>query len=458
MKIPSLPILSLLLLLAAIDASADFSRLDALTERSVDDSVAAFMEETRAVGLSIGIVVDGEIVFLKGYGFADREAGVQATERTLYRLGSVSKSITGILAMQLVEEGLLDLSEDVRRHVPEYPEKGRGVMRVGHLLRHQSGIVHYDGRRDGQYCTAEVDTAAQRRYIEEHPDRYDAIAALEIFRDQPICFAPGEHFQYTTWGYSLLGALLERVAGDSYEYLLYRRIVLPLGLPTLQPEFRAFRPYPNEASGYERFGTQTMPSFPTIDLTDVSYKLPGGGLIGSVVDLALVMKGLVKTELFSATTLDLFGEVGVPRDGDSSSYGYGIWSGHRNGQPVLWHSGSQSKTATLFYFSPESRNGIVVMSNTRGINLYPLVDDIYPRLDTIVVIDAPPFYPDPPRLARFRTEIDIRLDQGESYEGYTEPGTYIDTLVSSIGCDSIRVVRVEVGNRSDPTGSTGREE
>lgn len=447
--------ISVLSLLAALffcstESRATYSRIDAETAGFIADTVTSFLEETGAVGLSIGVMVDGEVAFLAGYGFADRENEIPATEHTLYRLASISKSITGILAMQLVESEALDLEADIRSYVQEYPNKDHGTIRVRHLLSHQSGIIHYDGTANGQYCSDPYSRTAQSGYILVHSDRYNPIAALGIFSDQETCFEPGEHYQYTTWGFCLAGAVIERAGDESYVDQLYRRIICPLELPTLQPEFQAHRPYPNEAAGYELSGDDVISSPLSTDLIDISYKLPSGGMIGSVIDLTLVMRGIVNPELFSEETRDLFGQDQVPADGESPRYGYGISTYFRGGDRLFWHSGSQAKTATLFYFSPDNRNGVALMSNTRGVNLFPLARAVYDRLRAASLVGRTPYQIPSGYHARFHTEYSATTCEGKPYEGYSESGTYVDTLVSSFGCDSVRTLHLTVLPSSHP--------
>lgn len=101
------------------------------------------MRAQHAVGVAIGLIDDREVVYVKGYGLADREHRTATTRRTLFRWASVSKTLTAVRAMQLWEAGELDLDRDVRAYVPEFPDKGH-VITVRQLLSHQSGLPHYD--------------------------------------------------------------------------------------------------------------------------------------------------------------------------------------------------------------------------------------------------------------------------------------------------------------------------
>ena len=121
--------------------------LPASTVAEIDRTVAAFLTKVQAPGLSLAVGVDGALRFEKGYGFADLEHLVPATASTVYRLASVSKPITAVATMQLVERGRLALDDTVGKWLPEMPPALRPIT-VRQLLSHQSGIRHYTAEED----------------------------------------------------------------------------------------------------------------------------------------------------------------------------------------------------------------------------------------------------------------------------------------------------------------------
>lgn len=358
--------------------NAQFNRLTKSDKTAIEEMITDQKESENMVGLSVGIIQNGEVAYLKGFGFQDSLKNIKATENTVYRLASVSKSVTGLLSMRLVEKNLLNLDKDIRYYIPEYPEKPEGIITSEDLLSNESGIIHYSGSGD---CQDAYNKTARNNYADNHKSTYDPVEALKVFKDQKICFKPGEHYQYTTWGFCLLGAVIERAAKSPFEEVLYDELVCPLDLPTLQIEFPDKLPYPNETQGYRVDGGKvSLADEGNFDFGNVSYKVPGGGLISSVVDLTLLMKGIVNREFIKDETVKLFGSRHIPDDGKPSFYGYGTSSNFRNGDTLFWHSGSQSKTATLIYYSPENKNGVAIMCNTKNVNLYPLARLIYDYL------------------------------------------------------------------------------
>lgn len=432
------------------DATSQFVRIDATSQSEIESFINQQKSKERIVGLSVGIIRDGEVVYLKGFGYQDSLKDIKATENTKYRLASVSKSITGLIAMRLLENGELDLDKDIRSYVPEYPVKPEGTITSEELLSNESGIIHYSGTSNGQYCSSSYDKTSRNNYIDDHTSRYDPIAAIDIFKNQPICFTPGKHYQYTTWGFCLMGAVLERAAKRPFEQVLFEEIVCPLSLPTLQIEYQDNRPYPNETAGYEIDDGKIIPTPTTLtDYKDVSYKTPGGGLISSVVDLTLIMKGVVNRELLSDKTVAKFGTWHYDDSGERTYYGYGTSSGSRNGDSLFWHSGSQAKTATIIYYSPENKNGVAIMANTYGAYLFPMARLIYDYLPN-TTIKGDMFEIPKQEFSWSNSSVRDTICQGEEWNGYKESGTYTDQLMAQNGCDSFRTVHLVVLPKNTP--------
>jgi serine beta-lactamase-like protein LACTB len=138
------------------------------------------MESQQLVGLAMGVIVDGKVVHVRGFGFADREAKRPVDERTMFRWASISKPLTAMRAMQLVEQGKLDLDAEVREYVPEFPKKPHFIT-TRQLLGHLGGIVHY---RNGVVIRSQVE------YESPHPFA-DVVVALDTFKESPLIAEPG---------------------------------------------------------------------------------------------------------------------------------------------------------------------------------------------------------------------------------------------------------------------------
>ena len=328
--------------------------------KHVDHAMRDEMAGQELVGLAVGIIQDGQIAYLKGYGLADREQRVPVTRQTMFRWASISKSLTAVAAMQLWERGELDFEREARRYVPEFPDKG-ATIRIRHLLCHQGGIVHYT---NGKVIRI------KRDYPVAHPFE-NVIYALDTFRESPLVNEPGEKYSYTTHGYILLSAGVERAGKQKFAHQVRDRIAKPLKLGTLQPDYQ-WEEIPHRAVGYRQRGGQVEVS----TNTDVSWKLGGGGFISNIDDLAKFTAGLLNHRLVKPATRQKMWTRQMTRDGKQTKYALGFsfnhyrdgelhtWSANGTGIEIVGHSGSQEKTKTWMALWPQKKLGVVVMSNS----------------------------------------------------------------------------------------------
>ena len=198
---------------------------------SIEAAVAAKMAEKNIPGLSMAVVRDGQLVWKKSFGVAIRETKEPATDATVYRIASSTKPITATAAMQLVEKGKLDLDAPVQKYAPTFPKKKYPIT-TRQLLSHTSGVRNY------------------RREEPERTDHFDRLTdAFVIFKDDSLEFEPGTRYMYSTFGYTLLGAVIEGASGMSFPDYLRENIFKPAGMTITQPD-DARKNIPNRAQGY----------------------------------------------------------------------------------------------------------------------------------------------------------------------------------------------------------------
>ncbi len=325
-------------------------------DASVDSVAVAQAEKQELVGLAWAVVRKGEPLHRGTFGFADREKSRPVDDNTLFRWASISKPLTAIAAMQLVEGDRLDLDRNVREYVPEFPEKPQPINSL-QLLAHQGGIVHYT---NGPVIRTEVE------YEVEHPFE-DVILALDTFKESPLVAEPGTKYAYTTRGYILLGAVVQRAGGEPYWKQVKQRIAKPLGMQSLRPDYPWTRT-PERARGYRRVLGVIVPSTDT----DVSWKLPGGGFTSNVTDLARFAEGLLGEKLVQPKTRERMWTRQPLPEGKTSSYGLGFFVGKAHGQRLISHSGCQEATRTLMRLFPDRGTAVVLMSNCEYANLKPI--------------------------------------------------------------------------------------
>lgn len=324
----------------------------------VDAAIQAEVDRTGIVGLAAVVIDGGEIAWTKGYGYADREDKVPVDPAaTQFRWASISKPVTAVAALQLAEEGRLDLDADIRFYVPEFPDKGARIT-ARDLLRHQGGIVHY--------ANGEV-VRTEKVYAEPHPFA-DVIKALDTFKDSPLVAPPGRKFSYSTHGYILLSAVVERAGKERFADQVQARIAGPLGMANFRPDYQ-WEEIPGRAAGYSREGEKMDGEIvrrTDAEDEDVSWKLGGGGFTSPATDLARFGVGLIGRKLVSEETEELMWAVNKPADPEGAKpYGLGFFVIDRpDGTKWVGHDGSQAKARTCLMLDPSGKRGIALMSNS----------------------------------------------------------------------------------------------
>ena len=344
----------------------------------MDEAARAEMVRQQIVGLAVGVIQEGRISYLKGYGWSDREKRISVSRKTMFRWASISKSLTALVAMQLWEKGQLKLDGDVRQYVPEFPDKAQRIT-PRQLLSHQGGIVHYS---NGPVVVT------LRQYDQPNPFE-SVLLAVDTFKESPLVNLPGQKYAYTTHGFILLSAAVERAGKQKFAHQVRDRIAKPLGMNTLQPDYQ-WIDIPNRTIGYRKRQNKIVVS----SNTDVSWKLGGGGYISSIEDLAKLGEGLLNGKLIQPKTRDLMWAPRTTTTGKQTSYGLGFrrWK-YVNGalqsvsaeaaateskkqvlMRLVGHSGSQEKTKTLLVLEPQKRFGLVLMSNSEHTQIYSLAE------------------------------------------------------------------------------------
>lgn len=312
---------------------------------AVEAALSSAMSRHEIPGLSVSVVLEGQLRWSNGYGLADLENFVPAKAGTVYRLGSVSKPMTAVAVLQLAEQGRLDLDAPIQKAVPSFPEKPWPVT-ARLLLAHLGGIRHY----------AEGEMGSTRHYA-------SLAEGLDIFRNDPLLHQPGSKYVYSTYGYNLLGAAVEGASGLEFAEYLRTKVFGPAGMTDTRTD-DVFAIIPNRAQGYAR----TAPGhLSNSGLADTSYKVPGGGLVSTASDVARFAVALQSEILLPKEALERMFTRQKTIDGKPVSYGLGWTIGQRAGHREVWHTGGQQRVSTILYTQPDRRLAVVLLTNLEGI-------------------------------------------------------------------------------------------
>ncbi|HVR95712.1 MAG TPA: serine hydrolase domain-containing protein, partial [Thermoanaerobaculia bacterium] len=331
--------LFLILVLAAVLPAA--AAVPPETVTGIDKMLAASYPASEP-GAAVLVVKDGDVLLRKGYGLANLELGVPVEPDMAFEIGSVTKQFTAAAILMLAERGQLRLDDDVTRHLPEFPTQGRKIT-IEHLLTHTSGIPSYTGLPEWQGQSRQEATVDQ---------------LIGFFRDKPLEFEPGTRWAYNNSAYVLLGAIVEKLSGKTYEQFVEEEIFKPLGMKDSRYGSKS-EVVARRASGYEgETGAYRNASY-----LSMTQPYSAGALISTVDDLAAWDRALTGETLLKKASLErMFTPVSLA-SGLSTRYAYGWSVFDFEGRRVIEHGGDINGYASYLLRIPEERLVVVILSN-----------------------------------------------------------------------------------------------
>ncbi len=289
------------------------------------------------------------------------EWNIPNTADTKFRVGSVTKQFTAMLIMQLVEEGKLKLDAPVTTYIPDYPKDKGDKITIHHLLTHTSGIHNY----------TDLPTFGDIMRNPESPEDL-----VKSFWDLPLDFEPGAKFNYSNSGYILLGYIIEKVTGKSYEDVLKEKIFEPLGMKNSGYDHTADI-IPKRASGYEKAGSDYF----NAQYIDMTVPYSAGSIYSTVENLYLWDQALYTDKLLSKKYMNkIFTPYAKPPFADSYGYGWGLIKKHLDNVDdslnIITHGGTINGFNSLILRITNSKDLIVLLNNTGVTNLNEISDKI----------------------------------------------------------------------------------
>jgi serine beta-lactamase-like protein LACTB len=227
----------------------------------------------------------GKIVFSGGAGSIDLENDVPATGQSVYNIGSVSKVMTAIAIMQLVEKGSIALDDDIRKYVPEFPDKGSKIT-IWNLVTHTSGIRHY---RVSDFPDTPDNENAQASF--------DWAKGIQLIAGEPLLFRPGQYYSYSSYAVNLLQGVVEKASGQPFEQYMADHVWKPAGAASFSFDIPE-RVVAHRAHCYRLADGHFLNYY----YNDVRYKFASGGMIASAEDLVRVGAAVNEDRLLSTST------------------------------------------------------------------------------------------------------------------------------------------------------------
>jgi CubicO group peptidase (beta-lactamase class C family) len=343
-----------LLLLAAISLLATPAWA---TSAPSNDELARYADELFAKaypaaepGAAVLVAKDGKVLLRKGYGMASLELGVPIQPDMVFELGSITKQFTAAAILMLQEGGKLSVQDEITKYLPDYPTHGQKIT-IDHLLTHVSGIPSYTGLPEWRPRVREDLTPQQ---------------LIDLFKDKPLEFNPGEKWAYNNSAYVLLGAVIEKVSGKSYEDFVEQEIFVPAGMK------RSYYGHQNEVvagrvTGYDK----EEAGYKVAEYLSLTQPYAAGSLMSTVDDLVLWVEALSSGKLLKKESLERMGTPAKLASGQSTKYAYGLGIGEEGGTRIVEHGGGIFGFSTDLLHAPDQRLLVVILSNNPGLELSP---------------------------------------------------------------------------------------
>ena len=322
---------ALLLTLGQIGFSQNFDKT------KLDNYFNAIEQNNKFMG-SVAVSKNGEIIFTKSTGFADVENNLKATEKTKYRIGSISKSFTAVLILKAAEEKKIDLNQTIDKWFPSITNAKE--ITVKHLLSHRSGIHNFTDDKD--YLTWNTQPKTETKLI-------------EIIQKGGSDFKPDSKAEYSNSNFVLLSYILEKIFAKSYSDLLQEFIVKPIGL-TNTYVFGKINPNNNECKSYSFSGTWKLETE-----TDFTIPLGAGAITSTPSDLTKFADALFGGKLLKTESLEIMKTV---EDG----YGIGLFQIPFYKNIGYGHTGGIDGFSSVYSHFADDKISYALISNGTNIN------------------------------------------------------------------------------------------
>jgi CubicO group peptidase (beta-lactamase class C family) len=317
-----------------------------VAERKLAAAIDAVMGEIYKPGEPGAAVIvrrGGRTLFRKGYGMADLELGVKVEPDMIFRLGSITKQFTATAILMLAEQGRLSLEDEIGKYLPTFPVGDRKVT-IEHLLAHTSGIKSYTNMEEWLPLWRKDMTPQE---------------IIDMSRDKPFEYTPGERWKYNNSGYVMLGAVIEKVSGKSYEAFLQENIFKPLGM-THSGYDHTERVIPRRVPGYQKDSDGYI-NAPYLSMTQ---PYSAGSLLSSVDDLATWNDAVLSGKLLKKEWLDRAFTPFLLASGESTGYGCGWFIADLGGHRTVEHGGGINGFLSYAMALPDDGIYIALLTNS----------------------------------------------------------------------------------------------
>ena len=342
-------IASIMLLLGGFGYSQNIDTPDQAKIRKARKIAKQFLRSEQIPGMAISVSHQGKLIWSEGFGYASKKPNIEVKpNETVFRIASISKSVTAVALGKLVDNGLIDLDKSVYHYVPDFPQK-KYDFTVRQLAGNIAGIRHY--KDNNEY------TLNKKMSITE---------GLSLFANDSLLFKPGTQFHYTTLGFVLLSEAIQRASNKPFNMFVNDAIFKPLGMKHSSMEISdAVTPSKTE---FYRLSLlkKVVPSTPVAN----EYKLGGGGFLSTSEDIVKFGNEFIFPKILSEQTLKEITTSQRLENGYITGYGLGLSVEiSANGTPKFYHTGGGVGASTIFVVYPSEQIVISVLTNLTGVTM-----------------------------------------------------------------------------------------
>ncbi|QHT70955.1 beta-lactamase family protein [Rhodocytophaga rosea] len=389
--------------------TASAQSIDAKTKAYIDSLTAATFTADQPGGVLL-VAKKGVPVYRKAFGLANVELKVPNQPEYKFRIGSITKQFTAVAVLQLVQQGELSLTDDIRKYLPTFNTHGETIT-IEQLLTHTSGIQSYTSKQD-------FESKMRLDFSQEE--------MLKYFMDDSLNFEPNTNFLYNNSGYYLLGMLIEKASGLSYEQYLQKNIWQPLGMTnTLLGTYDQV--IPDMASGYD---PGPDGSFKPGVYLSFSQPFSAGAIISTVDDLLKWDHALYTDKLLPQSLLQKAWTAYKISDGRATGYGYGWGIGAYKDVTLLQHGGGIPGFICLGIRIPEEQVYAILLTNAGGAKDPGIIMPIALRVAGREITMPTPVSLSASKLQQYTGAFEVPGAPAGINEVFTLSG---DTLISNIG-------------------------
>jgi CubicO group peptidase (beta-lactamase class C family) len=309
-------------------------------EENIDQLLEAKYKPNEPGAVTL-IYKNGEVIYRKAFGNANLELGIAMTPVNVFEIGSITKQFTAISILMLMEKGKLNLDDEITKFILDYPTSDKTIT-VHHLLNHTSGIKSYTS----------MESFMKNARIDMTPTEL-----INVFKNEPMDFDPGENFLYNNSGYILLGYIIEVVSEQSYADFIEKNIFKKLGMKKSYYGSMS-KLIKNRASGY-----QNRNGYINADYLSLTLPYAAGSIMSTVDDLLIWQKALNTNQLITRTSYEKAIHGSTLNDGEHISYGYGLMEGDINGSVSISHGGGIFGYTTHGIYLPEEDVFVSILTN-----------------------------------------------------------------------------------------------